>query len=109
MSPFTVVSESAVERAPSAMRPFTVLAEVTAALASISIPPLTVSAAPAVVPAGTCTEPLTRLDALLDSSQPQRVIAAIKSISATGLEPTFPCKNLSPEYGDAFMVGKSDV
>jgi hypothetical protein len=21
----------------------------------------------------------------------------------------FPCKNLSPEYGDAFMVGKSDV
>jgi len=49
------------------------------------------------------TEPLTRLDALLDSSQPQRGVAAMKSpsTSASGLEHTFPCKNLSPECGDA--------
>jgi phosphatidylethanolamine-binding protein (PEBP) family uncharacterized protein len=27
--------------------------------------------------------------------------------SANGLEHTFPCKNLSPECGDAFIIGKS--
>ncbi len=101
MSPFTVVRESAVACAPSAMRPFTVLAEVTAALASISMPPLTVSAVPAARPAGTCTEPFTRLEASLDSSQPISAMVTTRkpSSGAHGREQAFEF-TISPPDGN---------